>query len=64
MCPFAHGQHDLRSIVVQPTQPDYGNAGEFLFSILRSLEQVFSQDEERKLLVERAIELVKENKLP
>ena len=64
MCPFAHGQQDLRSIVVEPTQPDYGNAGEFLFSILRSFEQVFSEDEEKKISVERAIELVKENKLP
>ena len=45
MCPFAHGPHELRSIVVtpmKPVEPDFGNAGEFLFSILRSLEQVFT----------------------
>ena len=53
-CPFAHGPYDLHSIVIaaettppdnsQP-DPDYGNAGEFLFSILRSLDQVFQDNQ-------------------
>lgn len=71
-CPFAHGPYDLHSIVVTPVvpaentqaEPDYGNAGEFLVSILRSLEQVFEQDEEKVQLIGKGIELVKENALP
>ena len=64
MCPFAHGLEDMRSIVTSPVksvETDYGNAGEFLFSILRSLEQVFSKDEEKRKLIEIGIEFVKEN---
>ena len=46
------------------TEPDYGKAGEFLFSILRSLLQVFEKDEDKKGMLESGMELVKENKLP
>ena len=66
-CPFAHGHYDLHSIVVAPTEkvePDYGNAGEFLVSILKSLEQVFENNEEMQTLITKGIELVKENRLP
>ena len=45
-------------------EPDYGDAGEFLFSILRSLEQVFADNSERRETIEKGINLVKENKLP
>jgi hypothetical protein len=58
MCPFAHGQEDLKSIAVMPVkQPetDFGNADEFLFSILRSLEQVFIDKEEIKELINKGI---------
>lgn len=60
-CPFAHGQYDLHSIVVTPTETpekvelDYGNAGEFLVSILRSLEQVFIDEEEKKNLINKGV---------
>lgn len=66
-CPFAHGPYDLHSIVVsssEKVEPDYGNAGEFLISILRSLEQVFDRDEEMLKLINKGIELVKDNALP
>lgn len=39
-CPFAHGPADLHNMIIiskAPIKPDYGQAGQFLFSILRNL---------------------------
>lgn len=56
LCPFAHGPADLHRIIVKSSyqqgyghghgqvEPDYAvNAGQFLSSILKSLEQVFTE---------------------
>lgn len=50
-CPFAHGPRDLHGLLITtptppippppPPRPDYGQAGQFLMSILKNLAQVF-----------------------
>ena len=51
-CPFAHGSADLHGMVVTsslpvappaPVKPNFGQAGTFLLSIFRNLEQVFPE---------------------
>lgn len=51
-CPFAHGSRDLHGMLiasnapvapVTPVRPDYGQAGQFLLSIFKNLEQVFPE---------------------
>lgn len=69
-CPFAHGPTDLHGMVVASqtpvvvAKPDYGQAGEFLFSILRNLEQVFPEEITKKVLIKKGLELIDAGELP
>lgn len=66
-CPFAHGANDLHGMVIAstaPIKPDYGQAGEFLFSIFRNLEQVFPDEVSKKVLIKKGFELIESGDLP
>lgn len=68
MCPFAHGLNDLHRIMVKTNQqiePDYAaKAGQFLSSILKSLQQVFSnEDTDKKELIKKGLQLVEQKDL-
>lgn len=70
-CPFAHGAIDLHGMVVtsnapipppiappvpqMAVKPDYGQAGQFLMSILRNLEQVFPEEVNKKVLIKKGV---------
>ena len=47
-----------------PPQPDYRQAGQFLLSILKNLEQVFPEEVNKKVLIGKGIELVEAGELP
>lgn len=68
MCPFAHGFHDLHRIMIKSKyqiQPDYAaNAGQFLSSIFKNLEQVFTEfDSDKKELIKKGLVLVEQGDL-
>lgn len=68
LCPFAHGLNDVHQVVIKnnETTPEteYGNAGEFLCSILKCLEVVFDEEEDIKVLIKKGMEMVEEKDLP
>lgn len=67
-CPFAHGYRDLHGMLVAsnapPVRPDYGQAGQFLLSILKNLEQVFPEEVGKRVLLKKGMELVGTGDLP
>lgn len=75
-CQFAHGSRDVHGLVVasnapiRPTPPpappitDYGQAGQFLLSILKNLEQVFPDEVAKRILIKKGVELVGTGDLP
>jgi len=63
-CPFAHGHRDLHGMLITstapapvsaPVRPDYGQAGQFLMSILKNLEQVFPEEIAKKVLIKKGV---------
>lgn len=64
-CPFAHGSRDLHGMLVAsnapiapptpPPRPDYGQAGQFLLSILKNLEQVFPEEIAKRVLLKKGM---------
>lgn len=64
-CPFAHGPRDLHGMLVAssapiapptpPQRPDYGQAGQFLLSILKNLEQVFPEEIAKRVLLKKGM---------
>ena len=74
-CPFAHGPRDLHGMLIAsnapvpppapvPVLPDYGQAGQFLMSILKNLEQVFPDEVAKRVLIKKGVELVETGELP
>jgi hypothetical protein len=49
---------------VAPVRPDYGQAGQFLMSILKNLEQVFPDEVAKRVLIKKGIELIGTGDLP
>ena len=47
-----------------PVRPDYGQAGQFLLSILKNLEQVFPEEVGKRVLLKKGMELVGTGDLP
>ena len=47
-----------------PVSPDYGQAGQFLESIFKNLEQVFPDEVAKRVLIKKGIELVGTGDLP
>lgn len=58
-CPFAHGSRDLHGMLVTsnapPERPDYGQAGQFLLSILKNMEQVFPDEVGKRVLIKKGM---------
>ena len=61
-CQFAHGHRDIHGMVITssapvqiPARPDYGQAGQFLNSILKNLEQVFPDEVAKQVLIKKGL---------
>lgn len=50
--------------VVVPQRPDYGQAGQFLHSILKNMEQVFPEEVAKRVLIKKGMELIQTGDLP
>ena len=63
-CQFAHGSRDIHGMLVAssapiapvaPVAPDYGQAGQFLHSIFKNLQQVFPDEVAKQVLIKKGI---------
>ena len=67
-CQFAHGRGDLHGMVITSNEPvarpDYGQAGQFLESIFKNLEQVFPDEVAKQVLIKKGAEFIGTGDLP
>ena len=58
-CQFAHGRADVHGMVITSSapvaRPDYGQAGQFLLSIFKNLEQVFPDEVAKQALIKKGV---------